>query len=388
MPNSRRSLIIACAITVCTSLPLFAIGALGPYFQETAEISPSLLGLAVASFTLVQAIVASVAGRVLDEVAVSSLLRASLILAALGLLAMMCTQASWIMLILGAVLGGAGAALSQPATSELLVSSTPRGSQGLAFGVVQAFKPAAVLLLGLGITILALLQSDQILVPIMAAGSCVALAVVLPRIESASRLRSRPSEGHAWSLAAVKLALLASITLGLGTTMVSFLPLSGAASGVEAGEIGLALALGSIVAIVFRVGSGALTDRGRIHPMLVVAILTIIGSLGLGLLALGGGATYLFGALLGFAGGWGSTGLLYLVAGSTVLGTAGRVTGMMVTGGAIGSTVVPLLFGHLVSVAGFEASWLALSLLGLLASAIAVSLKFRLHRLEAGASGD
>lgn len=366
-----RVVLLAALITIATSTPLFILGALGPHF-ESDGITPTQLGLAVAAYTGAQAIAAAALSRVTDRAKVSSMLRWSLVITATSLLAMGTVQFGWYLLVAAAALGGVGAATAQPAASDFVVRNVTPGTYGRAFGILQASKPVTVLLLGLAVGLLAWASVGAFVLLAVVAVLC--LMVLLFISDSGSRVE-RSGASIAVRLArrpVILLAVCAGLSLGAGTTMVSFLPLSAADAGMSASEISILLTVGSATAIVMRISIGIFADRFRVHPLAFAAILTGLGAAGFALLA-GDDRTLEFaGGLLAFAGAWGSTGLLYLAGAASGIGTPARVTGLMVTGGGVGSTVLPILFGMTASTAGYSVAWLGLAVVAGLAAVAAL----------------
>jgi predicted MFS family arabinose efflux permease len=362
---------LAALITILTNMPLFAIGALGPSI-EAYGVTPSQLGISVAAFTCAQAVAAAALGRVTDRARVSTTLKWSLLIAAASLIAFGTAQFGWYLLVAAAAVGGVGAAVAQPASSDYIVRSVSPATYGRAFGILQASKPVTVLVLGLAVGLLTSLRANFILLLVIAAVVCLGLILVVPPSESRTQHEGLVNPQPLARTPVILLSACAALSLGAGTTMVSFLPLSAVDAGLQPGEIALLLALGSGIAIIMRVGVGIFADRQRAHPMILAAVLLGVGAVGFALLA---GDTRQFefvGGLLAFAGGWGSTGLLYLAGAATGMGSPARVTGIMVTGGGLGSTVLPILFGMAVTEYGYALAWFALAAVAVIATLTAV----------------
>lgn len=362
-----RVVVLAALITIFTTMPLFVLGALGPSLEQQGII-PAQLGIAVAAFTGAQAIAAVALAKVANRAAVSTMLKWSLAIAALSLAAISTVQFGWYLLVAAAAIGGVGAAAAQPASSDFIVQRISPSAYGRTFGILQASKPMTVLLLGLAVGVLTSLHANLLVLLVTAAGLCLVLILFVPRAESRIAREATSSHPPLLRLPVIMLSLCAALSLGVGTTMVSFLPLSAAAAGHSPGEIALLLAVGSGLALVVRVGVGVLADRKRQHPMVLAAVLLGIGAVGLVLLGADGrDAEFFLGGLLAFAGGWGATGLLYLSGAAVGIGAPSQVTGIMITGGGLGSTVIPIFFGTAATAVGYPTAWFALAVIGALA---------------------
>ncbi|MCU1440555.1 MAG: major facilitator superfamily 1 [Rhodoglobus sp.] len=362
---------LAALITILTNMPLFAIGALGPSI-EAYGVTPSQLGIAVAAFTCAQAVAAAALGRVTDRARLSTTLRWSLLIAAISLIAIGTVQFGWYLLVAAAAIGGVGAAIAQPASSDYIVRLVSPTTYGRAFGILQASKPVTVLVLGLAVGLLASLRASFLVLLVIAAVLCLGLILVVPRSESRTQHEGSVNVQPLVRMPVIMLSACAALSLGAGTTMVSFLPLSAVDAGLHPGEIALLLALGSGIAIIMRVSVGIFADRQRRHPMVLAAVLLGIGAVGFALLAGDSKPFEFVGGVLAFAGGWGSTGLLYLAGAATGMGAPARVTGIMVTGGGLGSTVLPILFGMTATAFGYPLAWFGLAAIAVIATLAAV----------------
>lgn len=371
MAREARVVLVATLIAVLTAMPLFSIGALGPQLQEKSGVTPGQIGAAVSAFTCGQAVSAFLLGRIADRVRASAMLKWSLVVAALSLLAIGAAQVNPVLLVVAAAIGGFGAAIAQPASSEYIVGSVSAANYGRTFGILQASKPITVLLLGLAVGVLAATRLNYLILPAVGALLCLVLVVFVPRSRAGVAVDERAPKTPLKRIPVLMLSLCAALSLGSGTTMVSFLPLSAVDDGLNTGAITMLVSIGSGIAIVMRVTVGIVADRRTGHPMVLAAVLLGLGAIGYALLAAASPGLEFVGGVLAFAGGWGSTGLLYLAGATSGLGSPARVTGIMVTGGGLGSTSIPLLFGVTAGAIGYSAAWVGLAVLAAVAALFA-----------------
>ncbi len=98
-------------------------------------------------------------------------------------------------------------------------------------------------------------------------------------------------------------------TVAVNTAASFFVPI-GISSGVSQATAGDLLTLASFVAIFVRLIAGTAADRLPGANPYTVAIMMLVGGLGLAITALGTPQAFIIGATLTVAGGWGWTGLL------------------------------------------------------------------------------
>ena len=118
--------------------------------------------------------------------------------------------------------------------------------------------------------------------------------------------------------------------------------------------------------------SGWLVDRSGSDGYRPVALLLLMGALGMGLIATGRLWLIALGGILGFVGGWGWPGVMfYAVVRANPL-APGAATGAMQVGGMTGSALGPVAFGLLAESASSSAAWATVGLLAVLAAILAL----------------
>jgi nitrate/nitrite transporter NarK len=120
---------------------------------------------------------------------------------------------------------------------------------------------------------------------------------------------------------------------------------------------GLLLAAGSVVSAVCRLAVGAAADRGIGGSMRTVALMLVIGALGLLAMAAPGATTYVVGCLLAFGGAWGFPGLVHYVVTRAAGPATARATGVVQAGTYAGGVFGPVLFSIALQESGQSLAW-------------------------------
>ena len=176
---------------------------------------------------------------------------------------------------------------------------------GLAVSIKQSGLPTATLLAGLAVPSLALTVGWRWAYVASAAFALISLAVVRYAVGS-----SVPA-----AVAGPSTPQSSSRDLFLGAAVGTFLAFGagslnawGVGSGVDAGlgegMAGLFLSIGAATGITLRVISGWMSDTMRAAPFRVGGISALLGSLGMGMLALRSPGTHVSAMLVAFGAGW------------------------------------------------------------------------------------
>ena len=319
----------------------------------------------VSVFFLAGAVGASVGGRLADRFGAQRALRGCLLVTAASLAGAALLAQSLLALMLFLALAGLANSVGQPATNLFVSDEIPDERQGLGFGIKQSGIPAAILVSGLALPLLAIPLGWRATFAICALGP-VAVALVLrgrPSTPTAQRA-GRPS--RTLVLAALGAALGTGSASGLGAYLVA----SAVDVGIDEAAAGALAAAASALSLVARVSAGARADRRRAYGLDFVAVMLLFGSLGFGLMSTGGVGPFVAGALVAFAFGWGWPGLFNLSVVANNRETPGAASGISQTGVYVGAGLGPLLFGAILSDAGYDAAWLASMTLSVLAAGV------------------
>jgi predicted MFS family arabinose efflux permease len=252
--------------------------------------------------------------------------------------------------------------------------------QGLAFGIKQAAIPAAVLVSGLALPLLALPLGWRPTFAICAAGVLgVTLAIrrSAPRFAPVPQRDPPPRPNRSLLVTAVGAALASAGPNSLGAYLVA----SAVDVGIEEGVAGLLAAAGSGASLLARVALGEGADRRGDYGFAAVVALLVTGSLGFALLATGEAAPFVAGVFVAFALGWGWPGLFNLAVVDLNRNAPGAATGVTQSGIYVGAAAGPAAYGLVSAELGYSAAWAASGAL-CLAAAVAFVFASRLARKE------
>jgi MFS family permease len=156
-------------------------------------------------------------------------------------------------------------------------------------------------------------------------------------------------------------------TVGVNSVAVFFIVL-GTHSKLTDTTAGLMLTAASVVAVLVRLIAGALADRKpQINPLIAAALMAS-GALGLVVMSFATPATFILGAVLAVAGGWGWTGLLLAAAFRLVPERPQNAGAAMQLGLFSGAAIAPLGFGLLSTTIGLTDTILTAAAASLLAA--------------------
>jgi EmrB/QacA subfamily drug resistance transporter len=113
------------------------------FLQVTLGFGPMLAGLALVPWTVSSAVVAPIAGRVVDRIGERALIMTGLFLQAVGMVWIALIAApdmAYAALIVPFVLAGAGSSMAIPAAQNAVVSSVPPAAIGTASGAYNALR--------------------------------------------------------------------------------------------------------------------------------------------------------------------------------------------------------------------------------------------------------
>jgi MFS family permease len=306
-------------------------------------------------------------GRVVERIGSHRAMRVSATGSAVALLGIAVFAGSWAGLVACLVLGGLANAVAHPATHLSLAREVPANRQGFSFGIKQAAIPAATLLAGLAVPIIAVTLGWRWA---FAGGAALALGIsLLVPAETLGGVR-KVKEARAGDVPTAPLVLLA-LGIGLGsaaaTPLGAFVVESSVASGLRVGTAGLLLALGSAVGIVVRVVFGHLADGMGGGRLRLVSAMLGVGVVGFLLLASGSASLIVPGVMLAFGAGWGWPGLFNFAIVKTNPNAPAAATGITQTGASGGAALGPLVFGLVVEAASYDAAWLLCGAIALVA---------------------
>jgi predicted MFS family arabinose efflux permease len=374
----------AISTTIVSVVPVFLLGGLAVQVGEELDFSPAGLGAAVAIYFGVSALTSVPAGAVVERYGPAVTARAAIVLSAASLLAIAVAARSYPALVALLAASAAANGLGQLASNASL-TRVPAGRQGLSFGIKQAAIPAATLLAGASVPAVALTLGWRWAFVIAAVAAAGALALVPPDGGKSQRTRMTEAGDRATKPTASLASLYRSDALGalvvigaavaLGAaaagSLGTFLVDSSVSRGLAPGLAGLTLALGSVACLAARVGGGWLVDRrGAYGDVTTVAVLLVVGSVGLALLAAPGTMALAAGVLLGFGFGWAFPGLVNVAVVQLHPHAPAAATSITQTGVYAGGCAGPLAFGATAAARGYPTAWLGAAVAMLVAAGL------------------
>lgn len=257
---------------------------------------------------------------------------------------------------------GIGNAVIQPAANLALARGVRPERRGFAFGAKQAALPVASAIGGFAVPVLGLTLGWRYA---YAAAALVAVAgFILPLPDAPGAVSgARPTLRFTEAPASLWLMNIGGL-FGTGATfaMSAYLVEAAISSGWAPGSAGTLFGLGSMLAVLSRLGVGWYSDRMTAGWMLLVGQMMLVGSIGIALLAfLGNGAIVAFALPLAFAGAWGYSGLFVYSIVRLHPETPASASGFIQMGVFAGAVLGPILFGFVSSGSSYEAAWVMLA---------------------------
>jgi MFS family permease len=369
--NVRVLTVVLTTVTVC-ALPLLLTGAMAVQMRRDLEFGPTGLGVAFATYFVVSAVASPLCGRWAEGRRPAVGLRVSALGAALAM-AGLAVVTTWLAAVVLLGVAGFTNALAQPPGSALLMARISPERRGLAFGLKQASIPAASLLSGLAVPVVALTLGWRWA---FAAGALFAIiASAIPPRGTAARVAAAggPSEVLPRSayIPMTLLGMAAALGTAAATPLGAFVVSSGVERGLAEAVAGIVLAVGSSVGLVVRTGIGWVADRrGNARTLPIVVGMLAIGAAGFVLMGWGSAMPFVAGALLAFGAGWAWQGLFNFAVArhwSTSIATA---IGVTQAGLFAGSAAGPVVFGLLADTMGESDAWLVMAVIGLSAAGL------------------
>jgi MFS family permease len=351
-----RPALLAIGAGATTVLPGFLVGSLALQIRDDLDVSVGAVAAGVTVFFAAGALGAGPGGRFAERVGALRAIRGCLVAtAACLLLAGLAAQSLAELLAVLAVAGVANA-IDQPAINLFMADQVPLDRQGLAFGVKQSAIPAAVLISGLALPVLALPLGWRATFVICAAVALVMTGLVgraAPSFAPSPERAPAPRPSRKLVVTAVGAALASAGPCALGAYLVA----SAVDVGIAEGVAGVLAAAGSAISLVVRIVVGHRADRRRDYGFSTMVVLLVAGAGGFALLAVGSPAPFVLGAFVAFGLGWGWPGLFNLAVVDLHRESPGAATGISQVGIYVGAAFGPAAYGVLSSGIGYSAAW-------------------------------
>tara|TARA_B110000503_G_scaffold142747_1_gene240711 strand:- start:869 stop:2089 length:1221 start_codon:yes stop_codon:yes gene_type:complete len=146
-PNSTWVLTATIAIQALSSMALITLPVMAPVVGDSIGVSPAFVGLYVAAVYLAAMFASILGGVAVKRWGALGLSQICLGITSFGLI--MCAVAHPVTIVLGAMLIGLGYGPITPASSHLLIQSTPPERMSLVFSIKQTGVPLGGMLAGL-----------------------------------------------------------------------------------------------------------------------------------------------------------------------------------------------------------------------------------------------
>lgn len=371
--TSQRSgpiMATAVAATISTVLPGFLVGAISVQAIADFDISEARYGWGIGSFFLAAMAGSALLGKAAQKIGPRRLVVMALIVSAVASLciALLATQ-FWIFLAFLAVTGLANSA--NQSAINLLLSQARIERLGLAIALKQSGMPAAALLGGLMVPLIAVTFDWRVAYGVasgMAVLAAVAVVLVLDRPGPITKATPPPlvTDRRTLLIATVGFACLAAVAGALTAWTVS----SAVDAGIEPGPAGLLLSAAAGCGIGVRLLLGVRLDSLSRNPLQVAAVLSSVGAIGVLIVATRSPVAVVVGSLLAFATGWVWPVLTNFAIVRVNRAAAAAATGITQTGVYLGVFAGPLLAGVLIETAGYAVMWLCVAVVMLIGVAI------------------
>jgi len=364
------------AATTVGLLPVFLTGTMAVQIGRDLTLPTSRVGIVVAAFFGSSALCSAGLGRLSDRVGGTTMMRWGIAPTVVALMAIGLGVHRFLGLVVALALAGVANGAIQPAANHYLTRTINARRQGLAFGVKQAAIPAATLMSGLAVPVVAHTAGWR---SAYIGAAVLAVAVGLLIRGSDQPARTTSSTVQATTAQRPTFARPALITLAVGVSMGSaaanaigsFFVLSAVSIDVSDSRAGLVAAVGSAASLLVRLGIGLQSDRRAVGHLRLVSVLCAVGSIGVLLLALGEPQLLFPAAIIGYGAGWGWAGLFNFAVAGSHPAAPGRATGLTQVGTNTGGCLGPLCFGLTAAHVGYPPAWIGAAVL-LLAAVLVI----------------
>lgn len=413
-PSPARVTATLVAGLASAAMPAFLTGALQGRMAAELGTGVAGIGVAVAIYFVIAGLASLPGGWIVDHIGAALAVRIGMVLATIsGLTTAFAVNRYW-HLVAALAIAGPAMALVDTAGSRAMSRRVPRHRQGVAFGTKEASMPLASLLSGLTLPFVAAQFGWR---PAFVGAAVVALVTGLsvssrldaaredatpaapPRrrheapVSAASRAPRPPARPRRSTAPLLTLlALSAATTAAVSSSVATFLVPTIEDGGFSPEAAGFVLAGASLAAAGTRVAGGLAADRLAGSELLAAASLAGTGSLGVAGLALiggplasmqGSGVLLVAAAVLALAGGWATSGLLFL-SGIRVEPRRPALSGGVVLAGlALGGSAGRALYGLGAEQLGFSVAWAIAAPILALAACVSLLLRSRIRRYEA-----
>jgi len=382
--------LMASATTIVSVLPVFLVGGLAIQLEEELGVTAAVLGASVATFWAVSALLSTTGGRLAQRMATRTGMLLSVGIGLVSMAGIAFATPHWPWLFGWLALGGIANALGHPPSNGLIVQQVGVRNRAFAFGLKQAAVPAATLIAGFSVPVLALTIGWKWT---FAIGTVFAVLLVplmlrlVPKKRSTASIAGVGAAEDSLPPELKKFLVVTAVAAALGSAQANalgaFTVISASAAGFDVATAGLLLGLGSAAGCLIRPLAGLAADRGIGGSMATVALMLAVGCTGLLAIAWGNNAAFAVGCVLAFGFGWGWNGLIHYVVSNRSHPYTVRATGFAQSGTYLGGTLGPLAFGLVLDHFGPSVAWTSAAVVAVMGAGSALLA----HRLDRRISG-
>ena len=354
-PNTVIAVAIAAAVSV--ALPGFLVGGLSVQIRGEFGVAEGRYGWAMSTYFLAATAGSIVLGRLAQVIGP----RRQLTLALLGAavvdlcIALFANEYGYLIAFL-AIAGLCNAAAQTAVNLGLAQAGLPR--LGLALAVKQSGMPAASMLSGLAVPVIALTLGWRWAFVGAAAVALIAVVGVQQTISSSALQPTTEKAPSQSPLNALVIAGVAAMFLSFGAgALNAWVVESGVDAGLGKGTAGLMLSIGAALGIAIRVGWGMRLDRMSWHPFVIAGVMVFGGAIGAIGLAGRSATIHIIATVVAFSGGWIWPVFLNFGVVRVNEGNAASATGVTQTGVYLGVFIAPLTAGAIIERSGYPMMW-------------------------------
>ena len=354
-PNTVIAVAIAAAVSV--ALPGFLVGGLSVQIRGEFGVAEGRYGWAMSTYFLAATAGSIVLGRLAQVIGP----RRQLTLALLGAavvdlcIALFANEFGYLIAFL-AIAGLCNAAAQTAVNLGLTQAGLPR--LGLALAVKQSGMPAASMLSGLAVPVIALTLGWRWAFVGAAAVALIAVVGVQQTISSSALQPTTEKAPSQSPLNALVIAGVAAMFLSFGAgALNAWVVESGVDAGLGKGTAGLMLSIGAALGIAIRVGWGMRLDRMSWHPFVIAGVMVFGGAIGAIGLAGRSATIHIIATVVAFSGGWIWPVFLNFGVVRANEGNAASATGVTQTGVYLGVFIAPLTAGAIIERSGYPMMW-------------------------------
>lgn len=361
--QDRQRTIMAAGLlaTIPPILPGFLVGALSVQISDEFDVAEATYGWGIGGFFLAATVGSVALGRLAQRIGPRRQVTYALAISGLAQVFIAIFAQSFLLLVFGLAVAGLCNSANQTGIN-LLLSQSKLPRLGLAMALKQSGMPAASLLGGLAVPVIALTVGWRWAYVLGAVTTLLAIILVRRSIAPVG-----PIERKAASTPTTPRRSLAIAAIGFGCmsftagALNAWIVGSGVDTGIPEGWAGLLLSVGAACGIVIRLFVGFRMDSMAAHPFRVAAVLSLIGAVGMLLLAIQTPVTHVAATFLAFGAGWVWPVFTNFGVVRANQESAGAATGITQTGVYIGVFSGPLITGWIIETSGYPTMWVAVA---------------------------